>query len=256
MSRADAVHRGGSEVVVFGRRAVMEAIAEPLVEVGEVRVARDVPGEFRKELADACRARGADAPMVTDGVGVRELSHEPRHDQGVAARVRLTTIVGVESFTASLTGAAAAAPTRVLAMDAVTNPQNIGMIVRSAVASGMSAVLWPMVGSPWIDGLIVKSSASAIYRCTIATCGTLAEGLWELKRAGFTLYGLSAGATTNLFDRKPAHRAAFILGSETEGLARETEELLDERLSIPMRNGIESLNVAVTAGLVCFHAAR
>lgn len=256
MSRADAAGRGHAEVVVFGRRAVLEALAERAVEVLEVRAAKDAPAPFRKELGAACRERGAPSPELTDARGVSALSGEPRHDQGVAARVRLTRVMEVDAFAQSLTGANAKNPARVIALDGVTNPQNVGMIIRSAAAAGMSAILWPLVGSPWVNGLIVKSSASTIFRFPIVRCHTLSEGLWELKRAGFTLYGLAADGATSLFDCRPAHRGAFIMGGETEGLSRETLDLLDERVSIPMAAGVESLNVAVAAGLVCFHAAR
>lgn len=256
MSRADAVHRGGSEVIVFGRRAVLEAIAEPRVEVGEIRVARGCPALFRGELAAACRRHGRPAPETADAAAVRALSGEPRHDQGVAARIRLSLVSDAEAFVAGLTGQAAKRPARMLALDGVTNPQNIGMIVRSAVASGVGGMLWPRVGCPWISGLIIKASAATIYRCSVAACHTLPEGLWALKRAGFTLCGLAANGATSLFDFVPPHRSAFILGGETGGISGEVNDLLDERLSIPMANGVESLNVAVAAGLVCFHVMR
>lgn len=256
MSRADAIHRGRAEVTVFGRRAVLEAIAEPSVEVLEVRVSREAPAPFRKDLAAACRERECPAPAMVEPAKLHEFSGEPRHDQGVAARVRLRAVIEIDTFIEGLTGPAAARPARVLALDGVTNPQNIGMIVRSALAAGMSAILWPLVGCPWINGLIIKASAGTIYRCPVVRCPTLAEGLWQLQSAGFTLAGLSADADQSLFDYPPPHRAAFILGGETQGLSPEVNDLLDAQLSIPMANYVESLNVAVAASLVCFHAAR
>jgi len=246
--------RGGSALVVFGRRAVLEALAEVELEVERVVAARDLASGFRKELAAACRARDMQLELLPESE-VHALSGEPRHDQGVALRLRLARVVDVEVFVDSHKGREARRPVRVLALDGVTNPQNVGMIVRSAVAAGLDGLLWPRVGSPWASGLVVKASASALYRCPIVCCDALAEGLLALKRGGFRIAGLAGDAQDSLFDFAPSHRAVFVVGGETGGLSPETEALLDARLAIPMQGGLDSLNVAVAASLVCYRAA-
>lgn len=246
--------RGSTELVIFGHRAVLEALSHPAVEVHKLRRSHKSPPGFVKELDSACRAR-AITPEVSTLEEVNAVSGAPRHDQGVAAKIRLTNIIEPEVFAQSLTGRRAAEPTRLIALDNVTNPQNIGMIVRSAVASGMSGMLWPTVGSPWIDGLTIKSSASTIYSATILRCGLLADGLWTLKKFGFKVVGLAGEAPTLLRDHTPPHRAVYVVGSETEGITPSVAEAVDEFISIPMRNAVESLNVAVAAALVCFAAA-
>jgi len=143
----------------------------------------------------------------------------------------------------------------VLALDGVTNSQNIGMIVRSAVATGMDALLWPTVGSPWINGLVVKASAGTVLRCPIVRCATLVEGVVALQASGFTSIGLSADAEETLDALVSPHRAVYVVGSETRGLSEDVQALLDRRVRIPMRGGVESLNVAVAASLICFHVA-
>lgn len=246
--------RGSTELVVFGHRAVLEALAASSVEVLKVRRSDRAPASFVKELNQASRARGIEPETTSEGE-VHAVSGAPRHDQGVAAKIRLTNIIEPEVFAQSLTGKRAAHPTRLIALDQVTNPQNIGMIVRSAVASGMSGMLWPTIGSPWIDGLTIKSSASTIYHATIIRCGLLAEGLWTLKEFGFRVIGVAGDAPTWLHDHRSAHRAVYVVGSETQGISPSVAETLDESISIPMRNGVESLNVAVAAALVCFAVA-
>jgi len=247
-------HRGSTEFVIFGRRAVLEALAAPTVEVLKVRRASNLTPQFIKEIDSACRARGV-SPESTSMEEVHAVSGAPRHDQGVAARIRLTNILEPDVYAQSLTGKRAAEPTRLIALDNVTNPQNIGMIVRSAVASGMSGMLWPTVGSPWIEGLTIKASASTIYKATILRCGLLSDGLWSLKNFGFKVIGLSGDAPTPLNALTPPHRAIFVVGSETEGITPSVAEAVDDFISIPMRNAVESLNVAVAAALVCFAAA-
>ena len=247
--------RGASEIVVFGRRVVGEALRLPSIEPLELRMARRVPGPLRHELSTSARARGVEAEVVRDA-DVAALSREPRHDQGLALRLRLQRLMEVDGFLATRTGAGARAPARVLALDGLTNSQNLGMIVRSAVASGMDALLWPRVGCPWLNGLVVKASAGTALRAPIVRCQTVSEGLAALQGAGFICVGVEAGAAKSLHGYAPPHRLAVVLGSETAGLSDETRALLDASISIPMKGEVESLNVAVAASLVCYELMR
>lgn len=244
--------RGRTDVTVFGRRAVLEALASDLVDVQKVMVARSEPAAFRSELSAACAARGVTLDLGS-AQDVSNASGQPRNDQGVVARVELRGVTDLETYLAPLRGNT---PARLLALDNVTNPQNVGMIVRSVVASGVGAMLWPMAGSPWISGLLIKASASSIYQCRIVTTPTLAEGLVALRRAGFSTFGLDADGGASLFEHKAPTKAAYVVGGETEGLSPSVRESLDQVLAIPMAGGIDSLNVAVAASLVCFSVTR
>jgi 23S rRNA (guanosine2251-2'-O)-methyltransferase len=240
-----------TEIVVFGRRVVEDALALPEVEPLELRIAERTPGELRHALRTAARARGIEAEVVR-GREVSALSDEPKHDQGIAMRLRLREVMEVDGFLASRTGRAARLPTRVLALDGLTNSQNIGMIVRSAVATGIDAVLWPSAGVPWINGLVVKASAGTVLRAPVVRCHALTEGLAALQGAGFELLGLDAGGDRSLFDLDPPHRLVVVVGNETRGLGADVRALLEGTFSIPMQGGVESLNAAVAASLVCY----
>jgi 23S rRNA (guanosine2251-2'-O)-methyltransferase len=250
--------RGHSRIVVFGRRAVVEALAHSGDDVQDVQIeellaSRELPASYRKELSAMARAIGVDVVLASPAE-VRALSGEPRHDQGVAATIRLRRLSDVPTFLSQGKGRGARSPRRLIALDGVTNSQNIGMIVRSAVAAGMDGMLWPLVGSPWINGLTIKASAGLVYRATVIQCETLAEGLHQLAAGGFEILGLSGGGEENLFDVALPHRAVFVVGNETTGLSPTTEALLDKKLSVPMAKGVDSLNVAVAASLACFKA--
>jgi len=233
---------------------VREALAaSEHVEVASLHVSRRVPRHVRGELADRARSAGASVETVAPEA-VARISGEPRHDQGVAARVRLRELMEVEALVASTRGAGARTPVRVLALDGVTNSQNVGMIVRSVMASGMAGLLWPLAGTPWVNGLVVKASAGTVLRCPIVRCDTLVDGLVALQAAGFSAIGLCGEAAETLADASPPHRAVYVVGGETTGLSPMVEALLDRRVRVPMQRGVESLNVAVAASLVCFHA--
>lgn len=252
MTRRDA-HRGETEITVFGRHPVWEAIRSQGVLVREVKL---VKGRLTTDQ------RALRHEVVSAGIAIEEISREglsrysraPRHDQGVAARVRLLRVIEVDAFVEASKGRAARRPSRVIALDGVTNSQNVGMVVRSVVGAGLDGILWPMVGQPWINGLVVRAAAGSIFECPIIRCESLTTGLAALQAAGFSCIGLDAGAEQSLFTSEPSHRVVFILGSEATGLSEGVRGLLDDRVSIPMVGPLESLNVAVAAGLVCFHA--
>lgn len=248
--------RGHRELVVFGRRAVREALAQAPADlaVEQVWISRSAPAALRAELEPACRARGLDLRVVSDAE-VHALSRQPRHDQGVAAAVCLGRVCEVEAFLERRTGRDARDPVRLLALDGITNAQNVGMVVRSVVGCGLDGLLWPRIGSPWIDGLVIKASASAIYRCNVLRCDLLVAGLLTLQGAGFRVVGLVHPGEGDLFDYAVPHRAVFVAGSETRGLSREVSALCDARLGIPLPGPVESLNVAVAASLACYKAA-
>lgn len=247
--------RGRDELTVYGRRSVIEALMEESVEVIAVAASRQIPKGFKEELFEACGARGVE-PQGKSIAEINELSGDARQDQGVAARIRLGNVTDIDEFVGHVRTLPAKASMRLMALDGVTNPQNVGMIVRSAVASGMDAMLWPTQGSPWVSGLIIKASAASVYRCQIVRTPTLSDGLTALHAAGLRLCGLAMEGGKDLFVTKPHARAVYVVGHETEGISNEVDALLEERVTIPMQGGIESLNAAVAASVMCFWATR
>ena len=257
VSRESRINRRGHrELVVFGRRAVFEALEQSAddLEVVEVKAAKSVPGAVRSELEGVCRERGVSMRSVAPAE-LAAMSEAPRHDQGMAARVALRRVVEVGTFLEQRTGSRARDPIRLFALDGVTNAQNVGMVVRSVVACGLDGILWPRVGLPWVQGLVVKASAAAVYRCDIVRCETLDEGLDALRAAGFEVVGLASPAKGNLFRHAPAHRSVVVAGSETKGLSQVVRERCDTTLEIPLPGPVESLNVAVAASLASAHFA-
>lgn len=246
--------RGRSEVTIFGRRAILEALASPGVEVRAIMLARGPHGAFEKQLRDAASSRGVPVDPG-DPMEVSRRSAQPKHDQGVVARIDLRLVSDAETFAQEL-AQRPGTPARVLALDGVTNPQNVGMIVRSVVAAGLDGILWPLAGSPWVSGLLIKSSASALYQCRIITSPTIEEGLMRLRGAGCVVHALAARSDHSLLDHQPPARGVYVVGSETEGVSPQVAALADRTLAIPMAGGIDSLNVAVAASLVCFAAVR
>ena len=98
----------------------------------------------------------------------------------------------------------------------------------------------------------MKASAGTLFRAPLLRCELLDEAVHACRRAGFRTYVLAADAAASIFERQVGERELFILGNESDGVSAAVSAAADEALAIPMANGVESLNVAMTAGLIAY----
>jgi len=143
-------------------------------------------------------------------------------------------------------------PCRLLALDGITNPQNLGMVIRSAAAGAIDGILLPRKGTAALGPLVIKASAGTLYRAPLLLCASLPEALKRCQEHGAEVCTLEAQARHSVFAHRERNFCIYVLGNETEGVSAAVSALADMRLSIPMRNGVESLNVAVTASLIAY----
>ncbi len=237
-------------ITVYGRKPVQEALADERLRVDKVIVADGLAGGPIREILDAARARRVPVQRAS-AQRVKVLAGNGRHDQGVLADVVAPRMAPVEEFLAELPPG----PAAVLVLDRLTNPANVGMILRSATAAGLDGVLLPRRGLPSIDPLVVKASAGVAFRAPVLRSATVEDGVAALVAAGFAAYGLDAGGAA-LPDAPLADRVALVLGNETHGLSESVRPLLTGLLGIPMHAGVESLGVASAGAVAAFELAR
>jgi 23S rRNA (guanosine2251-2'-O)-methyltransferase len=239
-------------ITVYGRKPVLEALGDPALSVDKVVLAEGTSGPAARPVLDAAAARGVPVHRAS-AHRVKVLAGNGRQDQGVLADVVAPRMRPLEHFLADLpTGAGG----RVLVLDGLTNPTNVGMILRSATAAGLDGVLLPRRGVPSIDPLVVKASAGVAFRAPVLRAGTAAAGLAALGEAGFALFGLDGTASGTLFDAELPERVALVVGGETDGLTADVRAELHDTLAIPLADGVESLNAACAATLACYELAR
>jgi 23S rRNA (guanosine2251-2'-O)-methyltransferase len=239
-------------VTVYGRKPVLEALGDPALVVDKVVLAEGVDRGAVRTFTEAARARGLELQRAS-AQRVKVLAGNGRQDQGVLADVVAPRMRPLEHFLADLHEAADA---RVLVLDGLTNPANVGMILRSATGAGLEGVLLPRRGAPSIDPLVVKASAGVAFQAPVLRARTAADGLAALAEAGFVLYGLDGGAEASLFTAELPGRVALVVGGETDGLTDAVRAELHGSLSIPLTAGVESLNAACAATVACFELAR
>ena len=239
-------------ITVYGRMPVLEVLQDVALTVDKVVVAEGSRGESLDRIRALARRRGVEV-RTASAHRVKVLAGNGKHDQGVLADVVAPRMALVEDFVQRPAGGGS---DTVLVLDGVSNPSNVGMILRTATAAGVAGVVLPRAGSPGVDPLVVKASAGVAYRAPILRCRTAADGVRVLKQAGWRVAGLDGGAPADLYATALPAATALVLGNETEGVSQDVAALVDTWVSIPMANDVESLNVSSAAAVVCFELLR
>lgn len=145
---------------------------------------------------------------------------------------------------------------RLLVLDQVEDPRNLGACLRTADAAGIDAVLVPRSRSARLSSAARKAATEAAEIVPVHRAANLARTLAWLKQAGVWIVGTDSEAGNSLYDSKLEPPVAMVLGGEGRGLRRLTREHCDELVAIPMLGSVASLNVSVAAGIVLFELLR
>ncbi|MCF6207517.1 MAG: 23S rRNA (guanosine(2251)-2'-O)-methyltransferase RlmB [Sulfurovum sp.] len=233
-------------LTIYGRNAVLEALQDNTISIYKLHLSdSNKPAKVLDTITKLAKTRNVEI-AYHDKKALSRISKNAKQDQGVALDIVLEHFGSVEDFTATHQHY------RIIALDGVTNPQNLGMIIRSCAAGNIDAILLPTKGAAQISPLVIKASAGTLFKMPIIKTSNLAATLLGLKQEGAVLYTLSSHASKSYKDQHYSDKTVFVLGNESEGVSSAVEKLCDESISIPMNRGVESLNVAVTAALLAF----
>jgi 23S rRNA (guanosine2251-2'-O)-methyltransferase len=230
--------------IVYGVRPVVEALRSKRRGVYEV-----LDSVGNEEVALEAAARGVPVKRVPRG-RIEELARGGVH-QGVVARVGPYPYSGLEEILA-------APDPLVVVLDGVTDPRNLGAMLRVADGAGAGGVVIPKDRAVGVTPVVVKASAGASEHVPVARQTNLRRAVEKMKQAGVWTYaavGEAAGATSYT-DLDISGPVAFVLGSEGRGVRRLVREACDGLVSVPMRGAVSSLNVSVAAAVLLFEARR
>ncbi len=229
---------------------VLEALLDRRAAVQRVVIARRAQGDAIGRIVDAAAERGLRVEWA-DAARVTRLSRNGRHDQGVVAHVTSPKMAELDDWLAANGG-----PAALMLLDGLTNPSNVGMIIRTAVAAGLDGVVLPRAGCPDIGPLLVKASAGVALSAPVLRAPDAATAARAMTGAGIELVGLAGGAAATLWDVPFAGRVALVLGNETTGISEAVAAAVERWCAIPLGAGVDSLNVAAAAAVAAFEVAR
>lgn len=234
-------------LTIYGRKSVLEALQNKQLEIYKIHWAdSNKAAQILNDIERLAQQRGI-IIQYHNKQALSRISKNAKQDQGIAADIQAPFYPNIEDFLQQHPGAQ-----RILALDGVTNPQNVGMIIRSAAAAGIDALLLSQKGNAELGPLVIKASAGTLFKQPIIRCQQLPQALNELKQKDFKLYSLEAKGKHNLLQDTLKKPAVFILGNESDGVSKTISQLCDEQIHIPMQRGVESLNVAITAALIAY----
>jgi len=177
------------------------------------------------------------------------------HHQGVVLAIEPFSFADLDDLVADWQASGRAG--FFLLLDGITDPHNLGAILRNADAAGCHGVVITKDRSCGITNVVDKASAGAVEHLAICQVTNLARTIEMLKKEGVWVYGLAAGEGAEpLFESKLTGHVALVVGSEGEGLRQRTRQLCDGLLEIPMTGGVSSLNAASAAAIALFEVVR
>ena len=233
-------------LTIYGRNAVSEALEDKNLTIHKLHLSKSNKDALVLEEMKKNANKRAIEVIYHDKASLSRISKNAKQDQGVALDIVLEHFYDEKSFLEKHTAY------RIIALDGVTNPQNVGMIIRSAVAGNIDAILLPTKGTAQITPLVIKASVGTLFKIPIIHTSNLVKTLTYFKEQKATVYRLSSDAVKSYKEETYTNKTIFVLGNETQGVSREVEKIASKSISIPMQREVESLNVAVTSALLAF----
>jgi 23S rRNA (guanosine2251-2'-O)-methyltransferase len=246
-----APNRGGAagneRGIVYGVEPIRELVAAAPASIRVLYVKSGDERRFAPEI-DLVRTGGGRVEFA-DETGLERLAGLTARHQGIAALMREYEYAPLESILAEK-------PDPIVLVDGVTDPRNLGALMRSAEGAGVSAIVLARDRTAGITPAAVKSSSGAWIHLKIARCGNVARTIEQFKEAGYWTAALAPGGTTSIYDLDTTRKLAIIVGSEGRGVRDIVRKGADFVVDIPMRGKVGSLNVSVAAAVALFEITR
>jgi 23S rRNA (guanosine2251-2'-O)-methyltransferase len=234
-----------------GRKPVLEALSDPDVAIETVFVDRAIHGPLLQRLRHAGSERSVPVKIVPREK-LDRLAGGATH-QGVVAIASPFVYRNFDEILSEVAGTRDQVVERcplVLVLDRITDPRNLGAILRSAVAFDVRAVIIPLSGSAPVNSVAIKASAGAALRVGVARVSDLADALYQMKERGYWIVGTVGSDAPSVWSTDWNRPIGIVIGSEEAGMSSSVEGVCDELVSIPTSHAIESLNASVAAGIV------
>ena len=237
--------------IIEGRNAVIEALRAG-ASIDKIFIQKGETDKTLGHIASSARAAG----VVVVDADKRKLDFMSRTHahQGVIALASVREYVSVEDIL-NIARGKGENPLLVVC-DEISDPHNLGAIIRTAECAGAHGVIIPKRRSAGLTSIVGKTSAGAVSYVPVARVPNIPALLEQLQKEGVWVFGTAAEGTTTLYSADLKGPAAIVIGSEGEGMTRLVREKCDFLVSIPMKGKISSLNASAAAAILLYEAVR
>ena len=243
--------RPQGEGLIEGRNAVTEALRAGAA-IDKLYIAK---GETDRTLGRiAAQAKKAGAVVVEADRRKLDAMSATHSHQGVIAVAAAAPYATVEDILQA--AAARGEPPLLVVCDELSDPHNLGAVIRTAECAGAHGVIIPKRRSAGLTAVVAKTSAGAVSYLPVARVPNLPAALKALKKQGVWVFGTAAGGPVPLYEADLRLPAAIVIGSEGNGMGRLVQESCDFLVSIPMHGRISSLNASAAAAILLYEAVR
>ena len=240
-----------NEGVIEGRNAVMEALRSG-INIDKVFIAKGDIDSTLKHIASTARAAGA-AVVEADRRKLDSMSITHSH-QGVIALAAFAEYVTVEDILEKAKDKGE--EPLIVICDEISDPHNLGAIIRTCEATGAHGVIIPKRRSAGLNATVAKASSGAVFHTATARVTNISSAIKDLKKAGVWVFAASTDGDVTLWGSDFKGPTAFVIGSEGTGISRLVSENCDHKINIPMYGKLSSLNASVSAAVLMFEAVR
>ena len=237
--------------LIEGRNAVIEALRTE-ASIDKIFIQKGETDKTLGHIASTARAAGV-VVVDADKRKLDGMSRTHAH-QGVIAVAAVREYVSIEDILQAAKDKGE--PPLLVICDELSDPHNLGAVIRTAECAGAHGVVIPKRRSAGLTAVVAKTSAGAVSHIPVARVANLPSLLKELKKAGLWIFGSAADGTTPLYDADLKGPAAIVIGSEGEGMSRLVTENCDFLVSIPMKGKLNSLNASAAAAILLYEAVR
>ncbi len=242
-----SVNLGGS-FWIYGHHPVTMALGNPKRRIKRILATSQVASELPSGTLPP-----SPALERIEGLDLSALLPQGAVHQGIAALVDPLPMIDLGEL---LDQIPADSPAHLVVLDQVTDPQNVGAILRSASAFGAAGLILTERHAAPESGALAKAASGALDHLDMVRVVNLARAIEGLKQAGFWCLGLAAEGEMTLAEAKPSGRVALVLGAEGSGLRRLTREHCDQLLRLPTSGPIGQLNVSNAAAVALYELVR
>jgi 23S rRNA (guanosine2251-2'-O)-methyltransferase len=239
------------KIYIYGKHALMEALANAPQVVRKVFLAHELED---KELRDLLRKHHLPVEAIKTREAGRMVGEDTAHQGVIAIADPGSLMIDFADFerNAMVDKSWPNEKTMLVLLDELTDPHNVGAIIRSAAAFGAAGVLIPSHNQAPITGAVVKASAGMAFRVPLVSIGNINQTVDTLTELGFKTYGLAMEGAKTISEEKFDAPTLIIVGNEGKGIRQKTMERCDVALRIPMDPRCESLNASVSAAVVLY----